>query len=125
MNSRRALILILALIAACTVACQPTPEKEIISFPDAAASSTGAYSREYLDSVMADIDEYFAAFEGPESLNNDKLGQIFASACIMDGYIEVTLTELNEENIALFKKQISDSDAVTFKQGEKFEYLST
>ncbi len=57
------------------------------AFPDTAVSSTGGYSREFLNSVMEDIDNYFAGLEDPESLDNDKLGQIFVSACIMDDYI--------------------------------------
>jgi hypothetical protein len=112
------LSLILVVVSGCSNAITDTKA------PSAGSKDDG-YSREYLASIMADIDKYFVGFEDPESLGNDKLGQIFVSTDIMDGYIEVTLTELNEENIALFKKQISDSDAIVFKQGKRFEYLST
>jgi hypothetical protein len=84
---------------------QPTPQQ------------TG-YSYAYLNSVMDDINAYFQSFD-EESYWNDKLCQIMCGASIADGHIDVGLTEPTDENIALFKEKVSDSDAIIFKKSTK------
>lgn len=76
------------------------------------------YSYDDLKSVEDDINEYFQSFD-EESYKKDKLCQIICGVSIVDGYVDVGLTELTDENITLFKEKVSDSDAIVFRQGTK------
>ena len=83
-----------------------------------ACSTEAEYSSEYLMSIRHDISEYIQSFD-EEGYKNDELCQIICSVNIVDGYVEVGLTELTKANIALFKERVSDSEAIRFVQGEE------
>ena len=54
-----------------------------------------------------------------KGFKNDELCQIICSVNVVDGYVEVGLLETTEENIALFKERVCDSDLIRFIQGER------
>ena len=83
-----------------------------------ACSEEPEYSYEYLKSVQNEISSYFQSFDD-EGYANDKLCQMIVGVVIVDDYVRVCLTEPTEENIALFRERVSDSEAIRFVQGEK------
>lgn len=86
--------------------------------PTQSTSKKIEYSDEYLKSVKDDIDEYFQSFD-EESYQNDKLCQLICGISIINGSVEVCLTEPTDENIELFREKVSDSESIVFKKGTK------
>ncbi len=76
------------------------------------------YSYAYLRSVQDDINEYFQSFDAV-GYSRDRLCQIICGVYIADGYVQVGLTEVTDETIALFRERVSDSETIRFRQGEK------
>lgn len=83
-----------------------------------ACSDEPEYSYDYLRSVQHEINSYFQSFD-EEGFKNDELCQIICRVEIIDGRVQVGLTEVTDETIALFKERVSDSEAIRFVQGEQ------
>ena len=81
------------------------------SSPPQSTPAGTVYSSDELNSVQNDVIKYFQSFS-EDDYRKDKLCQVVQTITINDGYVEVYLTEINDDLIKQFKENVSDSDAI-------------
>ena len=75
------------------------------------------YTDVHLNEIMDITNQYFEKRVGPpELINSVKSFGIFP----LENRVVVTMKNLTDEKIALFKQEICDSDAIRFEEGDTF-----